>query len=532
MSFNLISLAVLFIAAIIITFEIIRSFSRGVKKSLVTLASVFIAMFSSIAITFFLVDWIVKSPLIDILKRIKALDIIFERFPHIGDVIFAYADAILSPLVFVIVFILLRVIIGIVFAIVFKRQARQNGNKVYENEDAPQYKKKPRPTCAILGTLSGVFVSIIVFTPIMGTLRIASTAAYSINESDSAFNFKINSKLVRTLDKFSNDAVGTVLFYSGGALVYQSTSTSRLNDNHFELSNEIEETFDGVDDVLNVGIFVSKIDKASAEQKESLKHVGNQVNDSETLKCLAADIIPDISRKWLKGMPYYNVERPKVGRASAMFFDKMLYVCTSSTPDTVGADLNTLLNVYLIAYEYGVLNCHDYDEMIDIATETGVFDKMKEELNKNRRMAGIGLEIDTMSVRVVSSVIYSLDPEDYKGVTEEITGMLNDALDLSKEERVDFITDEAEKYINQYDVDIDDALAKELAEEFSNKLLDTDTELTVEDVEKFWEDYTLTKNESVKVEVPDSGKIEDFLENEGADILEDINNQLAEKNVG
>ena len=86
MSFNLISLAVLCIAAIIITFEIIRAFSRGVKKSLVTLASVFISMFTSIVITFWLSD-IIKSPLIYILEKLNAMDIIFERFPNIGDVI-------------------------------------------------------------------------------------------------------------------------------------------------------------------------------------------------------------------------------------------------------------------------------------------------------------------------------------------------------------------------------------------------------------------------------------------------------------
>lgn len=511
MSFNLISLAVLCIAAIIITFEIIRSFSRGVRKSLVTLASIFVSLFSSIVITFWLSD-IIKSPLIYILEKLNAMDIIFERFPNIGDVIFAYADALVSPIMFVLVFIALRIIVGIVFAIVFKRQEKKTGNTVYENEDAPQYKKKPRPICAILGILSGFLVSVIIFTPIMGTLRIASAAGHSVNESESVFNFKIKSKYVKTLDNFSNDAVGTILYYSGGALIYKAISTSRLNDNHFELSTEIAETFDGADDILNVGVIVSNIEDASLEQKEMLKGVGDQVNDAETLKRLAADIIPDISRKWLKGMPYYNVERPNVGRASAMFFDQMLYVCTSSTPDTIGADLNTLLNVYLIAYEYGILTCEDYEMMVDTARETGVFEKLKEELNKNRRMSGISLEIDTMSVRVISSVIYSLDPDDYIGITQDITDILNDSLDLSKEERIDYITGEAERYIDQYDVDIDESIAKELAEELSNQLLDTNTSLTVEDVAKFWEDYTLTKNDSIKVDF--SG-------------LEDLKNQIS-----
>ena len=500
MSFNLISLAVLFIAAIIITFEIIRAFSRGLKKSLVTLASIFISLFSSIAITFWLSD-IIKSPLIDILKRLNAMDIVFQRFPHIGDVIFAYSDAVISPIMFVLLFIVLRIVIGIIFAIVFKRQEKKIGNVVYEHEDAPEYKKNPRPMCALLGVLSGFLVSIIVFTPIVGTLKIASLSGHVVNDSDTALDFEINSKYVKALDKFSNDIVGNVLYYSGGALIYKALATSRLNDNHFELATEIEETFDGVDDILNVGIIVSCIDEASDEQKEMLRGVGNQVNDAETLKSLAADIIPDISRKWLKGMPYYQVERPNVGRASAIFFDQMLYVCTSSTPDTIGADLNTLLNVYLIAHEYNVLSCEDYDTMIDIARETGVFDKMKEELNKNRRMAGISLEIDTMSVRVVSSVIFNLNPEDYEGVTARITDMLNESLDFDSDERLEYITRETERYINQYDIDIDESIAKELAEELSSQLLDTNTTVTVEDVQKFWEDYTLSKDESVRVDI-------------------------------
>ena len=80
-----------------------------------------------------------------------------------------------------------------------------------------------------------------------------------------------------------------------------------------------------------------------------MKVLGKEINKAETLKTVAADIVPELSKNWLDGKPYLGTDKPKFNKISESVFNKMLYVCKSSTVDTVGDDLNTLLNVYMIA---------------------------------------------------------------------------------------------------------------------------------------------------------------------------------------
>ena len=497
MSFNLISIAILVIAAVIITFEVIRALSRGVKKSVITLVSIFISMFSAILITFVASDAIVNAAM-TLLDKIEGLETLYDRFPHFEEVAFAYADAIISPILFVLLFILVRVIVAIVFAIVFKRNAKRYGNKAYENEDAPNYKKKPKWISAFLGAVSGFLVSVILFMPVVGSLKISAVAARSVNETSDAFNFRIKNSMVKALDTLSSDVVGNVFYYSGGVLIYKSTSVSRLNDNHFELEAEIVNSLDGIDDLLKVGTVISNVENATEEDKEVLRSVGEKINRAETLKNVGSDFISDLSKKWLNREKYYNIPKPKVGNAAEVFFDKMLFVCKSTTPDTVGADLSSLLNVFLLADEYQILNCEDYKTLIETANQTGAFNAIKAELSKNSRMSGVSVEIDNMAVRAVASAINNFTPEEYEAITKDVATTLNEALTIKDpEERVRYITDYMEQHIRERDIDVGSDITNEVAKKLTEELLDTTHEVTPEEVEEFWDKYTLTEGQKI-----------------------------------
>ena len=503
---GIISIAVLFIAAVIITFEIIRALSRGVRKSVITLVSVFISTFLAILITFIAADPFINAA-IKVLDRVPGLDVLYDRFPHFEQVAFAYADALISPILFVMLFIFIRLILAIVFAIVFKVKSKRVGNKEYEDEDAPAYKKKPRLISAIIGTVSGFLVSVILFTPVIGTLKIATVATTKINESADAFTFRINAKTSKVFKSLSNDIAGNVFYYAGGVLIYKSTASSTLNDNHFELESEIANSLDGIDDLLNVGIIVSDLEKATPEQKDSLLSVGEKINSAETLKNVGADFINDLSAKWLKDGKYYEVPKPKIGTACSMFFDRMLYVCTESTTDSVGDDVSTLLAVFLIADENKILNCEDYKTLIEISNNTGAFNEIKAELEKNPRMKGVSNEVDTMAIRAVASAITQFTPEQYESITTDVVSVLNDARKKyrNKEERIDYITAELESRINDHDIDVGEDIAREVSEKLVSEILDTTHKVKEEEVIKFWDKHTWTQRVDVPVLTPENG---------------------------
>ena len=61
MTFSLISVAVLLITALVILIEVLRAINRGRSKTLVTLASLFLAIFISILVTTFLSNLLAES---------------------------------------------------------------------------------------------------------------------------------------------------------------------------------------------------------------------------------------------------------------------------------------------------------------------------------------------------------------------------------------------------------------------------------------------------------------------------------------
>ena len=495
MSFNLVSIAVLFIAAVIITFEVIRAISRGVKKAVITLVSIFISIFLAIIITLLASDAIIGAA-IKLLDKLSGLNVLYDRFPHFKEVVFAYADAIISPILFVLLFLLVRLIVAITFAIIFRVRAKKNKDTAYENEDAPEYVKRPKWISAILGVVSGFLVSVILFMPVVGTLKIAATAAEKVNETSEAFNFKIKKSTVKALRSFSNDLVGNVFYYSGGVLVYKATSSSKLNGNHFELEPEIVHSLDGIDDLLNVGMIISDVGNITPEEKELLAGVGEKINQAETLRTVGADFIADLAKRWLVEDKYYNIPKPSVGNASEVFFDKMLYVCKSTTPDTVGADLSTLLNVYLLSDEYGILVTKDYKDLVETANRTGAFTQIKDELSKNSRMKGVSAEIDNMAVRAVASAVTNFSDEEYEVITTDVANTLNAAMKYREEERVEYITAYLEQHINERDIDVGQDITNEVAKKLADELMmDSSKVITNEDVERFWEEYTLTEAE-------------------------------------
>ena len=143
MTFSLISVAILLITALVIVIEAVRAIRRGRKKTLITFASILLSVFVSMLVTKFLSDLFAKY----VVKFIKsAVDItnISDKLASIDEILFAYSDAVIAPLTFLVVFILVRLLIALVIKIVYNINQRKGNGKLYECEDAPDSKKKPK----------------------------------------------------------------------------------------------------------------------------------------------------------------------------------------------------------------------------------------------------------------------------------------------------------------------------------------------------------------------------------------------------
>lgn len=501
MTFSLISVAIIFITALVIVIEVLRAIKRGRTKTLVTLASLFSSVFISIFATILLSDVMVDF-IVDFIVKNVDISSYAEKIPSISELLYAYGDAIISPILFLLVFIIVRIVVAIVMAIVFRVISSKLEQAVYENEEATDDAKNPKVINALLGALCGFLLVTVSIAPAMGTMKIATKTFQGLNEQ-TVFGIRIKPVVIAYLNNCSNDCVGNVIYYCGGNLIYKSLAVSKLNDNHFSLENEIDNTFATADGILSISRVLNNLDHATEEEKDVLRNLGKNIDKCETLKVVTADILRDLCESWRKNEAYEGAEKPKISQTSDSFFDKMLFVCTSTTPDYVGADISTLLNVYIIAYENDILVSEDHKAMIEKAKETGAFEKIKTELRKNPRMAKLTSEIDDIGMYSIASALKNFNFGDYDALMGDITSVLNDAMIYQGQERIDYIKGLAKDYIYEYGIDIGDDVADEIAVRLSEEVIGDKNNITVDELKIFWENYAnMAKGESSNSATP------------------------------
>lgn len=489
MNFNIISVALLCIVAFAIMLEIIRAINRGFRKNILTIATIFSALFISIVVTNFVSKFVTPS-LFYRVDNSHGITQSFDEIASINDILFAYIDAVISPFVFVVLFVVFRILISIVVSIVYKKQKEKTAARVYEDEDAPAHKKNPKIFNALLGALCGLLLSVIFISPIMGSLKVCTGAIKALNANESSSKVTVKSDFTKLIDVCSKDAVGNVVYYCGGNLIYKSVATSKLNDNHFALEKEAKATIRSINNVFGSSNMFSNIDSTDQSSRDSLRNIDKEINSAETLKTVYADIVPELSKKWLNGEDYNGMKKPRINSVSETFFNKMLFVCKSSTPDTVGEDFSTLINVYIIAYENGILSTGNYKEMIEKAKATGAFEQIKRELSENPRMAGISLEVDEIAIKSVAKALKNFNFENYDYLMNNIANTLSIAMNYEGEAREQYISNMTKNYINNYGIDIGEDIVDEITQRFMDEVMDGKTYVTVDDVKAFWDKYS------------------------------------------
>lgn len=495
MKFNIISVALLSIVACLIILEIIRAINRGFKKTIVSLASIFASVFLSIVITNFVSD-LITAPLVKIVDSKFQIAQRIEDIPSINEILFAYVDAAISPIVFLVLFIVIRILISIILTIVLKKQEKKKVVRLYENEDAPEYKKRPKVLSALLGAFCGFLLSVVFISPFMGTLKVGTGVLRTFNSEDSSIKISFNNSFVKLIDVCSKDAVGNVVYYCGGNLIYKSVATSNLNENYFALEKEAKATVVSAGNIFKTGNFFNNINSSNQKERDSMRDLDKEINKAETLKSVYADIIPEMSKKWLNNDDYKGMKKPRVSSVCETFFNKMLFVCKSSTPDTVGEDLATMVNVYIIAYENNMLSSENYKEMLERAKATGAFEQIKKELSENPRMAGISLEVDEIAIKSVASALKNFNFENYDGLMSNIANTLSVAMNYEGEARNQYIANWTRNYIHNYGINIGDDVVNEITERFVDEVMDGKSYITADDVKAFWDKYSGTSDGS------------------------------------
>ena len=494
MSFTLISGLIIILTISAITVNAVKGYTRGLYKAGIRLSKIFIATMGAIVISYFVSDIVVNAAFA-IVERISTYKEIVADLPSVELIIKAYIDAVVTPLFFIVLFVLCRLAVNIITAIVYKIKYKNKVKNVqYEREDAPWYVKKSKPLGAVVGGLTGLFVTSIIIAALFGTLRLTVKTIDTVNNNPTiSKSVRINEKFVNELRKYSTDAPATIVYHCGGNLVYRMSAVSDLNGKRFAIEKEVKGMETALNDAVEVLPALNNLGSITEEQKKNVLDLPGDINNSETLKCLSSDFVSGASSKWLEGEKFMNMSIPKVGNVIEPIVGNILYVCKGTTPETSAEDIETLLRVYIIISENKLLESGNYEELILHFSENDVINDICDVLEKNDRMKGIAKAVRNVTMNTVASAINSFkyDIAQYDMLMTNLAASLNQLDGLPTDQKVDIMTNDAMQYINDYGIEMPESIARVTAEQMINELSNENGAVTPQRLQVLFDSYAL-----------------------------------------
>lgn len=457
----------------------LRGHRRGFIPTVISLSGVILSALVAAPLAEWLSDFPAEKAGELLFDLVSALETLSGTFPSLNVLVVAGADALISPLIFLILFGLMRGITGIVAGILlrgpFRPRPDDTGDSMYEGDNAPWHRRHGRLMGGMIGGICGFIVSLILLSPVVGYFSFADTLLTATDSFKLKWSsFGVAEEQIETVRDTLNDPVATLLEATGGGLIFDSYAGTRLNDRRVYLRREAEACTAVVTDFASAMKLLQKPGSMTSEQRETLANLGDRINGSEAAKLLAADTLNNVAKAWLDGRPFMKLSRPAFGERIESLMMGALEVCSESTSVCVGRDISTLLNIYLIAADNGLLSDMSYDELANSLEAEGVLDLIYNELLSNPCMVHLASKMTDMALSLMASALEYSDFDKTK--LDGLMGDLSDALnsikvsDMSNAERVESLKKYTLEYAEKYGVKLPNSLAEMAAVAFMEKL--------------------------------------------------------------
>ncbi len=479
MSFTMLSTLLLLTVGVSVFLEALRGYRRGFAQTAVSLSAVVFSALVSAPLAVWLSDYPTKLLDRKVHEILPVLDNLASQFPSLDTLIIAGMDALLSPFLFLILFYILRGIARLVLGILFKKHLRLRpddpSDPMYESENAPWYRRHGRLVGACTGGVCGLISAMIILSPVVGFLSVTNTML----EATDSFKIKwstygLDADQVKEIRVTVNDPVSNVLEAMGSGLIFDSYACTRLNGQRVCLRRETEACATVVTDMVSSMKLLQEPEDMTPKQKERLAGLGDRIGKSETAKMLAADTLNNVANAWLDGRDFMKLSCPSFGDNIDSIMQGALQVCAESTAACVGRDISTLLHIYLIAADSGLLGDLTYEELATTLDEDGVINRIYNELLDNPCMAHLANEMTHVALNMMASALEFSDFSEQKldSLMKDLSNSMNlvNGMGGTTEERVESMKDYTLYYAKMYGMELPDSLAEMAAVAFIDRL--------------------------------------------------------------
>ena len=498
MTFSLFSIAILLIFFAVTAAEVYRSIKKGFRMTLISLAIVvFSAFFSA------LVTYLVSEAFSGIV-----VNLILVRFAFFTELIQSYAwayvfvDAImgmvLGSLIYVGMFFAVRTVTTwIVGAVCKGRIMRFVSNPSYCKEKDSYFDQNDRALSVITGVVISVVVTMVITSPIMGTLDVANKGLgivdrLEMNGTDSMAENVAEGVSGIDLSVFANDFCGNVFYQFGGKLMYYSVASADVYGERVSLISEAEALVDVFDDLEYSYSALVDPKNATDEQVDRIYELCDNIERIELCSGFLGEFVSTFARAWQNGDRFMGISKPVTNDLIEPAFDEILSVCQYTDHQSAKANMITLLKLYATVMDSDLfaVNMSNFNSLVEYVNKSDIIDRLDAILEENPYMSGIS--VSSVAMAAVSNYIreFDYDPSKYSVLMEDVADAINKVNDrgyATDEEKARVLASYVQTYIKEYGITVPENIAMSVAEEMLKNL--GDTYVTNEDVKELFYKY-------------------------------------------
>ena len=480
-----------------------KTWMGSAMRTVIIIISVIISCLISVAISSAFSDKIYSFAVEPMMESLGDLT---SSVPLLANTMVAIASMMLAPIIFIFIFSILRFVLSLLGKI---------PEKLLLETLVPK-KLHIKWISPIIGAVNGALVAIITIVPICGYMLLASnvvSSAQALVESDTptetvqlaADAEGEDGGFIDTIAHLGeNPAVKAVSVIASP--VFDALTTADVPTGHedgstvkFTLSKDIANVFNIVE---HVGVFMDDMTsgKVTENTQQNMHDLSAAFARSPWTLCFASDTFSSLADTWLVGNEFMGTSSPELPDVFAPTFDKALQVIGDVTPKTVEEDLNTIFDIFYYFLKGDLMNsAASSGDIMATLGENNILSSIITTLEANERFAPLADEITDMGMRVVASSIGKVElgsDEQYDTLVSGLSSSLNDSLDMSKEERDEYVKEAVKTAFVDYEMEI----PEDVALTFSDKMikdLGGDGEITDEEVHAYLDSYVVVDGEIV-----------------------------------
>ena len=381
------------------------------------------------------------------------------------------------PAVFVPFFILFFFLTWIVSAIICKKMG------IKDAEKTPAI----RIGGVAIGILQGIIVASMILLPLSG---ISSTVEETMNVVEEKVTDEASNELVTAYNEVvapvtESFPVKTLSFF-GGDMMYSLLSTVNVHDTSIDTTEILPDLATIYANILECEGMDWK--SLTPQNENSIRSMVETFKNDEFLTSLSAEIVSSFATALASGDAVMELEGP-----FESFIPEAALAFTATNSQTVGEDLETLMDVYFILSRDGFFVAMAGDEASDAmlsiltkADENGntTVTKVIEILRENERTSALVTLLSKISVAVMAE---NMDlGEDFDVVYENVKGGINTTLAITKEgkteeEYVAEVSDSIDNVLKENNITVEKGIVDEMAKYVSENF-EAGTELSDDDV--------------------------------------------------